>query len=321
MRFMSIPPFARKIEIPDFDFFVRSRLNQETVIWPEQAIPLVGYMAWPNDPEGRAASVAIVRGWFEASRAVPPRLRQIQTDWARVADIFHIHLDLTKGGHQKRRGGPSIGKAIEVAARSIRAMGAHPANLWRAWKEYKDVAHLVTAATILSLDALERAKVKPFGEFGLDADRLGPFTIAMMMPDFVLSLALSFQDHGLSSTLQSRVQPTLDPENLWRIAPEMNVVAVPPPVRKVTDEAIAILNARRAGNRGKAKRSKTPPVSTGTGISAPAPASRAATAEYGMPDGTVDLPVNDGNKRQTGSATSDEQGANAHLICRRTAAP
>ncbi len=72
----------------------------------------------------------------------------------------------------------------------------------------------------------------------------------MLMPDFVLSLALSFQEYGLSSIPQSREQPMLDPENLWRIAPDMNVVAVPPPVRKVSREAIAILNARRAGNRG-----------------------------------------------------------------------
>src|SRR5258708_8590562 len=228
MRFMSIPPFARKIEIPDFDFFVRSRLSQETVIWPEQAIPLVGYMGWPNDSEGRTAAVTIIRGWLQGSRAVPPRLRQIQTDWARVADIFHIHFDLTEGGHQRRRGGPSIGKAIEVAARSIRAKGAHPANLWRAWKEYKDVAHLVTAATITCADARQRAKVKSFGDFGLDAERLGTFTIAMMMPDFVLSLGLSFQDYGLNSTPHSRKHPMLDPANLCRIPPEMNVAPDPP---------------------------------------------------------------------------------------------
>jgi hypothetical protein len=43
VRFMSIPPFGRPIEIPDFDFFVRSRLNQAIVVWPEQAIALVGY--------------------------------------------------------------------------------------------------------------------------------------------------------------------------------------------------------------------------------------------------------------------------------------
>jgi hypothetical protein len=50
MRFMSIPPFAGKNEILDFDFFVRSRLNQSIVLWPEQAIPLVGYMGWPTTP-------------------------------------------------------------------------------------------------------------------------------------------------------------------------------------------------------------------------------------------------------------------------------
>jgi hypothetical protein len=295
MRFMSIPPFPRKIEIPDFDFFVRSRLNQTMVLWPEQATPLVGYMGWPNDPDGRAASVAIVRGWFEGSRAVPRRLRQIQTDWARIADISHVHRDLTEGGHQRYRGGPSIGKAIAVVAGSIRARGAHAANLWRAWKEYKDVAHLVTAATIITDEVRRLAKIRPLGELGLGTDRLGPFTIAMMMPDFVLSLAMSFQEYGLSSIPQSREQPMLDPENLWRIAPDMNVVAVPPLVRTVTNEAIAILKVRRAGNRGKAKRSETTPVTTGTGISAPAPASGAATAEYGMPDGAVVNPaVNDG---------------------------
>ena len=64
VRFMSIPPFGRPIEIPDFDFFVRSRfvrsrLNQAIVVWPEQAIALVGYMAWPNDPEAREASKSV----------------------------------------------------------------------------------------------------------------------------------------------------------------------------------------------------------------------------------------------------------------------
>jgi hypothetical protein len=37
---MSIPPFKRQIEIFDFDFFVRTRLNQAIVVWPKQAIPL-----------------------------------------------------------------------------------------------------------------------------------------------------------------------------------------------------------------------------------------------------------------------------------------
>jgi hypothetical protein len=49
MRFMDMRPFERAIEIGDFDFLVRSRINQAIVLWPEQAFPLAGYMGWPND--------------------------------------------------------------------------------------------------------------------------------------------------------------------------------------------------------------------------------------------------------------------------------
>jgi hypothetical protein len=261
MRFMNIPPFEPKIEILDFEFLIRTRLSQAIGLRQEQAIPLVGYMAWPNDAETRAARVPALQGWFEGSEPIRAGLPQVQPDWARVADVFNIHLDLTEGGHQRRRGGPSIGKAIEIAAGLIRARGARSANLWRAWKKYKDVAHLVTAATIISAEARLTAKAKPFGDFGLKADHLHPFTIVMMMPDFVISLALSFQEYGLSNTPQSRVLPMLDPETLWRIHPDMNVVAVPPPVRKINSKGIALLNERRAGNRGRAKSSKTTPVS------------------------------------------------------------
>lgn len=259
MRFMNIPPFPRTIKISDFEFFLRARLSQKVVAWPEQAIRLVGYMGWPSDPEARAASVSIVRQWSAGSSVVPPRLRSIQTDWVRVADIFNLHHDMTAGGHQQRRGGPSIGKAIAVAAGSTQARGAHAANLWRAWGEYKDVAHLVTAATIISHDARHWAEVKAYGEFGLEPDQLQPFPIAMMMPDFVMSLALSFQEYGLSTVPQPREDSTLDPETLWRVPQDVNVVAVPPPVRKIDRNGLAILNARRAGNRGRSKISRGDP--------------------------------------------------------------
>jgi hypothetical protein len=49
MQFMDIPPFPRKIEILDFASFSGGRLSQQIVLWPKQAIPLVGYMGWPND--------------------------------------------------------------------------------------------------------------------------------------------------------------------------------------------------------------------------------------------------------------------------------
>jgi hypothetical protein len=261
MRFMQIPRFPRKIEILNLENFLRARLSQTVVLWPDQAIPLAGYIRWPNDPEARTSSESLLRGWCEGSKAIPPRLRQIQTDWVRVADIFSLHCDLTAGGHQQRRGGPSIGKAIAVAAASIRARGAHAANLWRAWKGYKDVAHLVAAAAVISHEARRMSRVQPFGESGLPFSQLQPFLIALLTPDFVISLALSFQEYGLRSIPQSREQPMLDPETLWRVPPDIGAAAVPPPVRKVDRKGIAILGARRAGNRGKSKAAKTTPVS------------------------------------------------------------
>ena len=251
MRFMDIPRFERKIEIPDFDFFVRSRLSQTTVIWPEQAFSLVGYMGWPNNPDARAESERILRGWLEGSKSVPPGLRQIQTDWARVADIVNLHYDLTGGGHQTRRGGASIGKAIELAAAQSKGIGTSKAHLWDKWKTYKDVAHLVTAATVISADAHERAKVKPFGEFGLASQQLQPLQIAMLLPDFVLAVGLSLQNYGLAYVPQAREEPMLDPETLWRIGADINILPVAPPVRKINGVGIDVLNARRAGNRGK----------------------------------------------------------------------
>jgi hypothetical protein len=38
---------------------------------------------------------------------------------------------------------------------------------------------------------------------------------------------------------------------LWRIRPNVKVVPVPPPVRKINSKGTAVLNARRAGNRGQ----------------------------------------------------------------------
>jgi hypothetical protein len=39
----------------------------------------------------------------------------------------------------------------------------------------------------------------------------------------------------------------LDPETLWRIKTDANVVPVPPPVRKINSKGTAVLNAQRAG--------------------------------------------------------------------------
>ena len=265
MRVMEIPRFPRKIEIPDLDNFIRTRLSQTVVMWPEQAIPLLGYMCYPNDGEAREDFVRTLRSWPEASETVPPtipsKLGRIQHDWLRVADVLHMHCDLTAGQHQARRGGASIGKAITLVEANAKSWGTKASNLWKNWSTYKDVAHLVAAATLICAEARTRSRNQPFGPLGLSVNQIVPFQMAMLMPDLVLAVALEFERLGLSVVPHARTEPTLDPETLWRIPPDINVVPFPPPIRKIRAQDLVVLNNRRAGNRGKAKLRKTTPVS------------------------------------------------------------
>jgi hypothetical protein len=265
MRFMGIPSFPRSIEIPNLESLIRTRLSQEIVIWLEQAIPLLGYMGWPNHAKARSEAKRILRGWSEGVEVLPPRLRRIQADWTRVADILSLHYDIFVGGHQVRRRGSSIAKAIALAEANSATRGLGVANLWNCWKAYKDVAHLVTAASIVCSEVRCRAKRrssdKPFGEFGLDADQFQPFTITMIMPNLVLAVALWWQDYGLTYLPHSRSEPILDPATVWRIRRNINVTSVPPPQRKLRPQDILLLNKRRAHKGCRASQSETTPVS------------------------------------------------------------
>src|SRR5262249_28021888 len=155
MRTMQIRPFpGSKIEISDLGFLIKEHLIQGRVIWPDQAVALVGYIAWRNDPVKR-------QRWLEAHRRndqstikeLTRTLMIIQQGWARVADIVHLHQDIALGGHQQRRGGPSVGKAIALIAANAKSKGTGTAKLWKIWKAYKGVAHLVTAAVLVAAEA------------------------------------------------------------------------------------------------------------------------------------------------------------------------
>ena len=256
MRVMEIPSFPRKIEILDLNNLFRTRLSQTVVMWPEQAITLLGYMCHPNDPASRDALLRALRSWPEASEAAPPaipkKLGRTQHEWQHVADIFHLYRDLIEGERQARRGGPSIGKAITLAEANAKSRGTGAATLWRDWSTYKDVAHLVTAATLICAEARTRYRNKPSEPFGLWFDQFIPFQMTMLMPDLVLAVALDFERLGVSVVPHARSEPTLDPETLWRIPPDINVAPLPPPTRTIRAQDIAVLNNRRAGNRGKA---------------------------------------------------------------------
>jgi hypothetical protein len=257
MRVMEIPPFPREIKIADLDYFVRSRLSQTIVLWPEQSIPLLGYMCCPNDAEARASLLRMLRSWQSGAGDQPPILRKlgrIQHNWLRTADAFHLLSDLIGGKHQERRGGPSIGKAVTLVEANAKSRGTGTANLWKIWSTYKDVAHLVTAATLVFAQVRNMAGPKPFGSFGLSPGQWGQFTMTLLMPDLVIAVALSFERLGLSHVPHALEEPNLDPETLWRIPPDINVVPIPPPVRTIRPQDLVVLNERRAGNRGKGKK-------------------------------------------------------------------
>jgi transposase-like protein len=256
MRVMDIPPFPTKIEnlVPD-DLF-KSRLSEIVVMWPEQAISLLGYMCYPNDPAAREALQHTLQGWMKKSATplvVPKGLRRVQHDWLRVADIIHTHYDLVEGQHQARRGGPSIGKAITLVEANAESWGTGASTLWKDWSIYKDVAHLVAAATLICADARLKYRNKPFEPVGLRFDQFIPFQMTMLVPDLVLAVGLEFQRVGLSAVPHARAEPPLYPETLWRIPEDINVAPLPPPPRKIGPEDVVVLNDRRAGNRGKAK--------------------------------------------------------------------
>jgi hypothetical protein len=255
---MEIPPFPREIKIPNLDYFVRTRLSQTVVMWPGQSIPLLGYMCCPNDAEARASLLRMLRDWENGSKDDPPpilrKLGRIQHNWLRVADVLHLHSDLISGEPQAPRGGPSVGKAITLAEANAKSRGTGAANLWKIWSTYKDVAHLVTAATLVFAHARNMAGPQPFGPFGLSLGQWGQFTMTLLMPDLVIAVALIFERIGLTFVPHALEEPTLDPETVWRIPTDINVVPFPPPDRKIRPQDLVILKERRAGNRGKGKK-------------------------------------------------------------------
>jgi hypothetical protein len=256
MRVLDIPPFPRQIEISDLENFLKNRIRETIVMWPNQAVPLLGAMSRPNDEAARDKLMGILRSWADHSGhgrpAVPDKLGRIQVDWLKVADIFHVYCDLIGGRHQERRGGPSIGKAITLVSANAKNWGTGAANLWKLWTTYKDVAHLVTAAALICAEVRNRYHDRPPG---LNPTQFVPFQMALLMPDLVVAVALEFERYGLGP--DARPEPAFDPDTLWRIPADINVVPFPPPIRKLRPQDLIVLKDRRAGKRGRAK-----PIST-----------------------------------------------------------
>ena len=139
MRTMSIPPFSERVEIADIGAFTNARLAKKFNL-SQQA--LAGYMLYPADEDARASFEAALGSVPDPLRLNLKGMSRIQYRWLRVADVLHLYYDMAVGGHQSRRGGPTISKAVHLAPKirklSVRAsllFGApgNPSKMWRLW--------------------------------------------------------------------------------------------------------------------------------------------------------------------------------------------
>src|SRR5262249_18859003 len=116
MRQMEIPSF-REITISDLENLYKHRLSQTVVLWPNQAIPFLGYMCWPNDPAERDELMLALRNWSNGSQLAPPGLGRIQHEWLRIADTLHDHYDLHHGGYPSGQSLEALGEIQRCCAR------------------------------------------------------------------------------------------------------------------------------------------------------------------------------------------------------------
>jgi hypothetical protein len=237
---------------------------------PGVSMLLAALMAWPNDEVARNSWMAtnaalfvdrdnqIAGGSVIGSREDPNKvafeafgglgvvaraalahlgdqLDKIQPHWAKVADVLQIIIDI---GYEKRipiPGGASVSKAVEMLEieKAVPAQSRLRAN----WSRFRDVAHLITAAAYIAREGAERAP---------DQIALATLTPVLLAPEAMLALALGFQAFGLIFKPFRQKASLLPAETLWRIPTMTGPEKLFLPVRRLTDDQLTFLAARRA---------------------------------------------------------------------------
>ena len=81
---------------------------------------------------------------------------QLERKWLEVAEIFQLIVDMAYDDRAILRRGPSISKAIDLCELE-NGLRSH-SQLRQSWSEFRDVAHLLTAAAVLDPYLLFPAK-------------------------------------------------------------------------------------------------------------------------------------------------------------------
>jgi hypothetical protein len=272
MRVMNLPELP--IGPDSVDECVRLYFNglpADDALWPRVSLLLTAYMAWPNDEVRRDSCVATYLARFiqnsaqgtadDMPAAEAPKsldwitfekfgglgavakpafdhliedIAQVQRRWLLVADIFQMIVDMAHEDRIALGRGPSISKAIELCEIE-RSMPGH-SQLRKAWSDFRDVAHLISASAFLAHEGLAEAAAH-------EASILKAIWLA---PDAVLALAAGFQESGLQPKAVRKESSCLRPDKVWRIPP--GLVPKKPFVvfRRLTEEQLGHLSTRRA---------------------------------------------------------------------------
>ena len=98
------------------------RLSTTAVMWPDQALPLLYYMCFPNDEAARDDLLRTF-GVGKTPRGRRTLLAGSKPSGWGLRIFFQLYCELVDGQHQARRGGPSIGRAITLVAAKTESWG------------------------------------------------------------------------------------------------------------------------------------------------------------------------------------------------------
>jgi hypothetical protein len=256
MRVMNLPGFDVPNSADSAIALYKARLQGSPLVPLPGSHLLLAYLAWPNDERQRNSWMAtnLARLQIEQTTVSPSlntfdsfgglravsepafdslvgELTAIGKKWAPVADVFMRIVDMSRDDRLQLRGGPSISKAIYLC--EFENEGRSHAQLYRLWKQFHDVAHLIAACAYL-------AGCIPSGP------GRSIFSAIWYAPDAVVGIAAGFERFGLGLTPHGQRDSVLPGKTTWRLPSECCPQAPFLIKRQLSDSQVDFLNARRS---------------------------------------------------------------------------
>jgi hypothetical protein len=255
MRVMNLPGLDAPDSAEAAIAFYKARLQGTFRVPLPSSFMMLAYLAWPNDEQRRNSWMATSLARLPVEQKIDPspalnvletfgglkavsdpafeslvgELTAIGKKWAPVADVFMRIVDMSRDNRLQLRGGPSISKAIGLC--EFENEGRSHAQLYRLWKQFHDVAHLIAAGAYL-------AGCIPSGP------GRSIFSAIWYAPDAVLGIAAGFEQFGLGLIPHGQRDSVLPAKTTWRL-PSSCCPQVPFLIkRQLSDSQVDFLKAR-----------------------------------------------------------------------------